>query len=106
MGDLAEAHAQLEAEGIGLAAISSDTAADSQALAERLSIEFPRLADPGTAVISGYGVKQKEEPFSLPATFVVRPDGVIAWEHVGEAPMDRAEVEHVWAEAARLRPKP
>ena len=42
----------MRAEGIGIAGISVDATVDSAALAERLGVEFPLLADPDVAVIA------------------------------------------------------
>ncbi|MCA9653024.1 MAG: peroxiredoxin family protein [Myxococcales bacterium] len=103
MGDLAEQHAALESEGIGLAAISVDSPEDSAALATRLGVEFPLLSDPDARVIESYGVKMEGESLAVPATFVVRPDRTIAWEYVGDTVPDRPPVEVVREEARRSR---
>jgi len=103
LGDLAELHAELAAQGVGLAAISVDDPADSQALAESLGLPFPLLSDPQAAVIAAYGVQMRDQALAVPATFVVRPDRTIAWRYVGDAVPDRPPVEVVREEVERLR---
>lgn len=103
MGDLAEGHAELEAEGIGLAGISVDPPEDSRALAERLELGFPLLCDPEAEVIAAYGVKMDGEVLAVPATLVVRPDHTIAWQYVGDTAPDRPPTDVVREEARRLR---
>lgn len=103
MGDLANEHRRLAAEGIGLAAISVDPQADSAALAERLGIGFPLLSDANGDVIAAYGVQMKGELLAVPATFVVRPNRTIAWQYVGDTAPDRPPADVVRQEAARLR---
>lgn len=103
MGDLAKQYDALAAEGIGLAAISTDPTADSVALAEKLGIGFPLLSDPSATVIESYGVKMEGETLAVPATFVVRPDRTIAWTYVGDTAPDRPPVQVVRDEARRSR---
>lgn len=103
MGDLAAAHAELAAQGVGLAAISVDEAADSQALAKRLGVAFALLSDPDARVIEAYGVQMQRQTLAVPATFVVRPNRTIAWQHVGDTVPDRPPIDVVREEIERLR---
>jgi peroxiredoxin len=119
LGDLAAVHAELAAQGVGLAAISVDDPADSRALAEKLSLPFPLLSDPEARVIAAYGVqmkgpsdaagvrsgtgRQSSQTMAVPATFVVRPDRTIAWRYVGDAVPDRPPLDVVEREVERLR---
>lgn len=103
MGDLAAVQAELAAQGVGLAAISVDEAADSQALAKRLGVEFALLSDPDARVIAAYGVKMEGGTFAVPATFVVRNNRTIAWQYVGDTVPDRPPVDVVREELERLR---
>lgn len=103
MGDLAKAYPELAAQGVGLAAISVDDPADSQALADKLGLPFPLLSDPEARVIAAYGVLRKGQPLAVPATFVVRPDRTIAWQYVGDAVPDRPPLDVVRHEVERLR---
>ncbi len=95
MGDLADQQDAIAAEGIGLAAISADSLDESLALADRLGVSFPLLADPDAAVARRYGVKQAGETLALPATFVIGVDGTIVWSHVGETKPDRPAIDRV-----------
>lgn len=103
MGDLAKVHAELAAQGVGLAAISVDDPADSRALAESLELPFPLLSDPEARVIAAYGVQMEGQVLAVPATFVVRPDRTIAWRYVGDAVPDRPPLDVVRQEVERLR---
>lgn len=103
MGDLAKVHAELAAQGVGLAAISVDDVADSRALAESLELPFPLLSDPEARVIAAYGVQMEGQVLAVPATFVVRPDRTIAWRYVGDAVPDRPPLDVVRQELERLR---
>ena len=100
MGDLAEAYPGLVAQGVGLAAISVDEPADSRALAEKLGLPFPLLSDPEAKVIEAYGVAMAGERIAVPATFVVRPDRTIAWQHVSETVPDRPPLDVIRREVA------
>ncbi len=85
-----------------LVAISADPPADSQALRERLGIEFPLLYDEGIAVIRAYGVAMDGQDIAVPSVFVVRPDRTIAWRYVGESAGDRPAHELVLEQLDRL----
>lgn len=101
MDDLADVADELAAEGIAIAGISVDPVTDSAALAERLDIGFPLLSDPEAEVIDRYGVRMKGETLAVPATFIVRRDGTIAWRYVGERALDRPPLSRVRQEATR-----
>lgn len=96
-------HAELAAQGVGLAAISVDDPADSRALAGKLGLPFPLLSDPEARVIAAYGVLMRDQVLAVPATFVVRPDRTIAWQYVGDAVPDRPPLDVVREEVERLR---
>lgn len=72
-----------------MVAISSDPAADSKQLRERLGLNFPLLTDEGVAVASAYSVAMKGENIAVPSTFVVMPNREVFWKYVGETPADR-----------------
>ncbi len=76
-------------------AISADSPADSQALRERLGLEFPLLFDEGVAVATAYGVAMRGQDIAVPSVFVVRPDRTIAWKYVGESAADRPPEDRV-----------
>lgn len=72
-------------------------------LARKLGIEFPLLSDPQAQVAQAYGVAMLGEELAIPATFVVRGDGTIAWRHVGETVPDRPPVDVVREQVRRAR---
>lgn len=83
-----------------------DLAPESKLLARQLGIEFPLLSDPDAKVAEAWGVAMLGEELAIPATFVVGPDGTIAWRHVGERVPDRPPVEVVREQARRAAGPP
>jgi peroxiredoxin len=76
-------------------AISADSPADSQALRERLGLEFPLLHDDGAAVAAGYQVAMRNQNIAVPSVFIVMPDRTIAWKYIGENAGDRPPEDQV-----------
>lgn len=66
-----------------------DSADDSRALAARIAVTYPLLADPGAAVARAYGVADADNKLAIPAVFVVLPNGTIGFSYVGEGKADR-----------------
>lgn len=62
-------------------------------------VSFPFLLDEGRSVTKLYGVYHRIglDAFNIahPATFVIGPDGVIRYIHVGASQLDRAAVEEI-----------
>lgn len=71
-------------------AISVDGLEDSVALAAKLGIGFPLLADPGLKTALAYGVAMQGEEIAVPSTFVIGQDRKIHFKKVGESIADRA----------------
>lgn len=88
---------------MGLCAISADPTDESAAFVAEEGITVPLLADPELKVISEYGVAMDGSDIAVPATFVIRPDGTIAWSHVGETQTDRPDGEALLDIARRSR---
>jgi peroxiredoxin len=86
---LARRKSELDALGVSLVAISADDAADSQALRERLGLNFPLLSDPDVVVATAYGVAMRGQDIAIPATILVLPNREVFWKYVGENPSDR-----------------
>lgn len=85
--------------------MSSDSPADRQILVERLGLGFPVLADPARAIISAFGVLEKDAESALPALFVVDAGGVIRVAQVGENIVERASAADIGrALAAAAKP--
>lgn len=102
MAGLAKQQEAIAAEGIGLAAISTDSPEDSADLAVRFDISFPLLSDPDATTAAAYGVQHQGEILAVPATFVIARDGTIAWTHIGETKPDRPAIDHVRDQARGL----
>lgn len=64
-----------------LLAVSADTVESHCAFAEQLGAPFRLLADPGLDAVAAYGVELKIRDMTIAkrATFVIDPDGKIAW---------------------------
>lgn len=103
MGELAKQQDAIAADGIGLAAISSDSREDSVKFAARIGARFPLLADSDASVAADYGVKQAGETLAVPATFIVDRQGMIVWRHIGESKPDRPAVDRVREQASASR---
>jgi len=87
----------LKAAGAGLVAISADEPRDLDALRERLALTFPLVSDASLAIAEAYGVREKGEDLSLPATLVVGPKRVVRFARVGKNPIDRPAVDEILA---------
>ena len=86
-------------------AVSSDSPADRQILVDRLGLTFTVLADPTRAIISAFGVQEKDAESALPALFVVDGSGVIRVAQVGEGIVERASAADIGrALAAAAKP--
>jgi len=98
----------LEALGVRVLAISVDEGPDSAKLKAKLGFPFPVLSDPEHQAINGYAglepTLRQGRAIGKPATFILRPDGTIAYRYVGEDYGDRpliAEVLEKLEEVAR-----
>jgi peroxiredoxin len=79
LAEYADRSAELASLGLGLAALSVDTAPRSHALAEQLRLPFPLLCDPGREVVAAWGLFNREEKggIAYPATFVLDRDRTV-----------------------------
>ncbi len=89
---------KLEASGVKIVGISSDSAADSAALHERLKLNFPLLVDDDLAVIESYGVAMVGGDIAVPTVMIVMPDRRVVWKYVGESPADRPAEDEMFVE--------
>jgi peroxiredoxin len=80
-----------------------DEVEDSIELIEDKQISIPLLRDPDMQVIKAYGVAMDGEDIAVPATFVVRQDRTIHWQHIGETMADRPPTEDLPALADQAR---
>ena len=95
MAALQKVEAELTAANASVVGISVDTSEESKLMAEELGLSFPLLADPSASVIEKYGVKMAHEQLAVPAVFVLRPDGAIAWRFVSKFKAERPASEVV-----------
>lgn len=82
-------HPVLQKRGVGIAAISVDSAEDSAKLAKSLELPYPLLEDKDLRVALQWGVAMEGRDIAVPAVFVVLPNGTIFWKKVGENVADR-----------------
>ena len=76
--------------GATVAAVVIDPPGQNAAMAEKLALPFPILADPdGEGAIRPYGLWDDAGRMAKPAIVVVAPDGREAYRHVGVDFMDR-----------------
>lgn len=103
MERLESRRAELESKGARIAAVSVDAIEDCRALADRLEVGFPLLADPGGATVRDYGVWHAEKEIALPAIVVVDAARTIRWKKVGSAIDDRPEEDEIVEAVDRVR---
>jgi peroxiredoxin len=83
--DLQEQVEQIQAAGLGLAALSYDSVPVLADFASRRGITFPLLSDPGSATIRAYGIlnttvpadNQRSYGIPFPGTFFLNSDTVV-----------------------------
>jgi peroxiredoxin len=105
-GELSGLQAQLpelEASGVRVLALSTDTMFSLRVFAEQAHLEFDLLSDhwPHGAIASSYGVFDAEVGCALRGSFVLDADGVVTWQVVNQIGEARDVAEHVAALAAR-----
>ena len=88
------AHEQFRQQGLGLAAVSYDSAAILQDFTQRHKIDYPLLADPKSELIRQFGVLNGQatgftKGMAIPGYFYITPDGVIKEKFFETAYTDR-----------------
>lgn len=79
-----------ELAGVDLVAVVVDPVERNRAMVDKLGLGFPILSDPdGQGLIRPLGVWNDDRGIARPATFVVAPDGTIAWSRIGAHAADR-----------------
>jgi peroxiredoxin len=93
---------ELQASGLGVAAITYDPPAALADFARRQQIAFPLLSDPGSKVIRAYGILNTTvDPTStnygipFPGTFLVDRQGVVIARYFEEAYQERTTVSNI-----------
>lgn len=94
--ELQSRHADITRQGLGLIAISYDSAETHRRFSASRSITFPIIADPGSAIIKQYGllnqgVDPKSTTFGIPhpGTFIVDRKGVVVSRFFEDAYQER-----------------
>lgn len=87
--------------------MSVDTPEESREVVESLGLPFRLLADTGREIVRRYGLLHpgggpSGSDIAVPALFLLRPDGSIAWRHVARRIQDRANPADVLEQVARL----
>jgi glutaredoxin-dependent peroxiredoxin len=79
--------------------INPQDAASTARFKEKRSAPFVFLADENLDVVNLYGIYHTRHVehghIPYPVTFIVKPDGTIAWRFLGLQPRDRPKVEDV-----------
>jgi len=93
---------QMQALGVRVVAVSCDQLFALRAFSDSSQLSFPLLSDfwPHGAVASAYGVFDTERGCSVRGSFLVAPDGVIAWSVVNPRSRARDILAHLEAAAA------
>ena len=86
-------------------AISMDGIVSAAQMASYARAEFPVLSDPAGSVVRDYGVYNLlGDMLAAPATFLIRKDMTIAWQHVGEDVSDRPMPSDILTRIRQLPP--
>jgi peroxiredoxin len=104
---LGAVHEALVARGGGALALSVDPSEASREVVDSLDLPFPILADTSRDVVRRYGLLHAGggpggSDIAVPALFLLRPDGSIAWRHVARRIQDRADPADVLGLVERL----
>ena len=99
---MAQAYPQFQERNVALVAISVDDRTYAFQMADLVGAEYPVLADATRYVAETYGVYDLlNDKVAAPATFIIRPDGGIAWRHIAEDITDRPASSDILAEIDR-----
>ena len=93
LGDLADRYAELQAMGVEVYSVSTDTHFTHKAwhdTSETIKrINYPMLADPTHALARAFGVLIEEEGLALRGTFLVNPEGLVKLIEVNDTGIGR-----------------
>ena len=97
----------LAKRGGAVLAVSVDGPEPSRALIDSEDLRFRLLSDTSLDVVRRYGLLHAGggpggADIAVPALFLVRPDGRIAWRHVARRAQDRADPQEILAAIAAL----
>lgn len=94
----------IQKQGLGLVAVSYDSAATLKKFADSRGITYPMVSDAGSVIIKSYGllndtVDPKSRSFGVPhpGTFILDARGVVISRHFEEAYQERSTVASIFA---------
>jgi peroxiredoxin len=83
LAEYRDAYADIQQAGAGVAAVSVDEMAKSEAVRLLLSLPFPILCDTGHSVIREWGIYDREKGgIAKPAVFLIDANGVVRFATV------------------------
>ena len=86
--------------------INPQDVGETKKFKDKRAAPFVFLADENLDVVNVYGIyhvrPEEHGHIPYPVTFVVRPDGTIAWRFLGLQPRDRPKVDDVLAALEQL----
>ena len=95
----------MRAEGAEVLAISMDGVVRAAQMASYAGAEYHVLSDPAGEVVREYGVYNLlGDMLAAPATFLIRKDMTIAWQHVGVDVSDRPTPADILLRIRQLQP--
>lgn len=104
LGELQDYVREFEQRGARLIAVSADRPEDVRTIVESQGLTFPVLSDEDLSTIEGYGLREADQDFALPATLIIAPDGSVVYRRVGTSVTDRPTVEELLRELERISP--
>ncbi len=99
LGQLVE-HSQELISRASVWIINPQSIEETKKFKDKRNAPFIFLSDENLDVIKLYGIYHKwhdeeRQHIPYPVTFVVKPDGIVAWVYLGLVPRDRPKVEDV-----------
>jgi peroxiredoxin len=89
LGGLRTEAERLASEGCQVVVVSPEPVEKLEALAKRVKAFYPLLSDPGSTAAEALGaVIERRHQCPFPAAFLIAPDGVIRFRHVGRDARD------------------
>jgi AhpC/TSA family/Thiol:disulfide interchange protein DsbD, N-terminal len=95
---------KIQAQGLGVAAISYDSRAVLEDFATRRGITYPLLSDPDSSIIRSFGILNEavpnKSPFfgvPYPGTYIVSPEGVVTAKYFAEDYRERDTASEILA---------
>jgi len=95
--ELAEINDHMRELDANVIAISSDEAADADALHDKLGLVYELYSDPSLQTIAAWGVADHGNNIAQSATFIVEPGGKVSYRKVGEKKSDHPSIDELVA---------